>query len=509
LELTITCPSSLPRVEVDADLVRQVVINLLSNAIKYSPPRGAITIEAVEDAATVRVSVSDRGPGIPADQMRRIFGQFYRLAGAESEAEGAGLGLAIVKNIIQLHQGHIDVQNRAGGGAAFSFHLPKEPQGRAAAAALLGDRILQPGFQQILRLSVRMIAEMMETRTVALLLLDEGEGELRVQAALGLAAEQAARPVLSRSAGLAGRVLEAGKPGLQQPADEPPVFAGRGYEAQQTGAAAAAPLHVRGRRIGVILVAGKVNAAPLDEDDLDLLETLSETVSAALTRADAHVDQTHRLMQIGEALQALVMMKHSNIPTATPLALRLLAKTAQALGLSGAEVKRLQYVASLHDAGMVRVGQDILHKVGVLSDGERDEVDRHPEDGASLLEPLLLVPEMEQIILAHHERIDGAGYPAGRRAEDIPLAARILAVVDTFFAMIVARPYREGKHPVAVAQELRSHAGTQFDPHVVEAFLNVLQQEGMLGSAPAEASGPASPGYPVPPQEKRWQPQES
>jgi HD-GYP domain-containing protein (c-di-GMP phosphodiesterase class II) len=93
---------------------------------------------------------------------------------------------------------------------------------------------------------------------------------------------------------------------------------------------------------------------------------------------------------------------------------------------------------------------------------------------------------MGEIILSHHERMDGGGYPAGRRGVEIPLGSRILAVVDAFFAMTVSRPYREGRPAEAAAAEMRTHAGTQFDERVLATFLEVLQEEGMLAEPAAD-----------------------
>ena len=124
LGLEIDCPPLLPRVEIDADLIRQVLINLLNNAIKFTPAGGRITVRAVEDAATVRVTVSDTGPGIPADELRRIFRQFYRVSGASDGVEGTGLGLSIVKSIMDIHNGTVDIQSIPGQGTTVTLRFP-------------------------------------------------------------------------------------------------------------------------------------------------------------------------------------------------------------------------------------------------------------------------------------------------------------------------------------------------------------------------------------------------
>jgi HD-GYP domain-containing protein (c-di-GMP phosphodiesterase class II) len=254
-------------------------------------------------------------------------------------------------------------------------------------------------------------------------------------------------------------------------------------------------------------VANKVDLTPYAADDLNLLVTLCERVSAALAGALKYSGDANRLAKIVEALEALVKMKHSSIPTVNPLALRLLGRTAGLLGLSLSEVKRLQYLVALHDAGMVRVDEEIIHKRGELTEDERDEVDSHVEKGADLMAPLLLRPEMEEIILSHHERVDGTGYPAGRQGGEIPLGSRILAVLDAFFAMIQSRPYRKKLPAAEVVKEIRTHAGTQFDPAVVDGFLQVLCEEGIV-TADTENSGNFMGLTPTTPdeEEQTWQP---
>jgi diguanylate cyclase (GGDEF)-like protein len=147
--------------------------------------------------------------------------------------------------------------------------------------------------------------------------------------------------------------------------------------------------------------------------------------------------------------------------------------TAAALGLSQARVDRLQAAGVLHDLGKLGIADAILHKPGALTDAEWDEMTRHPEIGARILEHAGL-RDIAAWVLAHHERLDGRGYPAGLAADEIPLEARILAVADAYEAMIADRPYRPGMPPEEARAELERCAGTQFDPTVVEAFVRTL-----------------------------------
>ncbi len=133
----------------------------------------------------------------------------------------------------------------------------------------------------------------------------------------------------------------------------------------------------------------------------------------------------------------------------------------------------------LHDVGKIFTPKEILYKPGPLTDEEWKIMRRHPEDGAEILEKIDGLKEMAQIVRAHQESYDGSGYPAGLKGEEIPIGARIAAVVDAFDAMVTDRPYRKGMTVEKAIEELKRNRGTQFDPNVVDAILG-LYEEGNL-----------------------------
>jgi len=161
----------------------------------------------------------------------------------------------------------------------------------------------------------------------------------------------------------------------------------------------------------------------------------------------------------------------------SPGSLRRLADASVALAehleLSPAQREALELGALLHDIGEIRVPETVLQKPDSLSPEEREIVRRHPEWGIELLETVSLLTPALDVVGAHHERYDGSGYPHGLSAEDIPLTARIFAVVDALHAMTHDRPYRRA-HPLSVAlRTLQDDAGMQFDPRVVDVALKI------------------------------------
>jgi len=150
---------------------------------------------------------------------------------------------------------------------------------------------------------------------------------------------------------------------------------------------------------------------------------------------------------------------------------------ARRMGLPEAEVERIALGAMLHDIGKIGIPDAILCKPGPLTPEEWDLMRQHPRMGSSLLSSHPELVDIARMVLTHHERWDGRGYPFGLQGEEIPLGSRIFAVVDAFDAMIFDRPYRKAMTMDQAREEIRRCAGTQFDPAVVEAFLSVPTEE--------------------------------
>ncbi|MBE3582468.1 MAG: diguanylate cyclase [Thermoanaerobacteraceae bacterium] len=161
---------------------------------------------------------------------------------------------------------------------------------------------------------------------------------------------------------------------------------------------------------------------------------------------------------------------------------------AREMNLSPDEARMLRIGAVLHDIGKVCVPPEILTKEGPLTREEWEEVKLHPQHGVGILSPFSLPGPVIEIVLHHHERYDGTGYPAGLRGEKIPLFARIASVADAFDAMIADRPYRRALSLPAALEELRRCATYQFDPEVALRFARVVE-EGALEEGRSQQAG--------------------
>jgi HD-GYP domain-containing protein (c-di-GMP phosphodiesterase class II) len=147
-----------------------------------------------------------------------------------------------------------------------------------------------------------------------------------------------------------------------------------------------------------------------------------------------------------------------------------------------AERPEVGYGFFLHDIGKVGIPEDILCKNGALSDPEWSVMREHPTIGAQIVAPIQFLGDAVQVIRHHHERFDGTGYPSQMRGEEIPLAARVFAVADSYDAMTSDRPYRDAMPKERALEEISAGSGSQFDPDVVEVFLDLAREEPALAS---------------------------
>jgi len=154
------------------------------------------------------------------------------------------------------------------------------------------------------------------------------------------------------------------------------------------------------------------------------------------------------------------------------------------LGLDDSAQRDLRYGAIFHDIGKIAIPDAVLNKPAALDEGEFELIRRHPVIGAEILAPVPFLSAVREVVRHDHERWDGAGYPDGLKGEEIPLGARIVLVVDAYHAMVSDRPYRRAMHEAAARAELLAHAGTQFDPAVVDALLAVLDERTNTIAAP-------------------------
>ncbi|MHB1155008.1 MAG: HD-GYP domain-containing protein [Eubacteriales bacterium] len=174
------------------------------------------------------------------------------------------------------------------------------------------------------------------------------------------------------------------------------------------------------------------------------------------------------------AIKATMFEKSHETEEHAERMVQLTKSIGQQLGLTEDLLNQLRLLAILHDIGKLSIGNHILTKKDKLNDSEWLEIKKHPESGYRIASASPELKPIADYILCHHERWDGDGYPQGLMGESIPLLSRIIAVADTYDAMINDRSYRKAKSKTYAVEEIKRASGKQFDPVVVDAFLKTI-----------------------------------
>ncbi len=215
----------------------------------------------------------------------------------------------------------------------------------------------------------------------------------------------------------------------------------------------------------------------LEDQELKLINALGEQGSIALHKTLSYDDKMlQTLRQIVEgfvlALEAKDEKTHGHSVRVADFA----KMTAAAMNLSKKEVETIYHAGLLHDIGKIGMEDYILERLGILSSKEMNIVKKHPEIGAKIIKPLSFLNAVEPLILYHHERFDGSGYPEGLKGNAIPLGARIINVCDAFETMLSGRNHMEKKTFHDAILSLQRGVNILFDPMVVKAFFTMLQE---------------------------------
>jgi hypothetical protein len=215
---------------------------------------------------------------------------------------------------------------------------------------------------------------------------------------------------------------------------------------------------------------------PYNADDIARIATYGKEIWGELERLRyvSRLEQAYELTIQGWA-RSLEERERTHLPGHYKLAAEWSAELGRALAVSDTALLGLRRGAVLHDIGKMLISENILHKSGPLSPEEWSVVRQHPILGANLVADSEFLSEARDVILYHHERWDGKGYPHGLKGDQIPLLARIFAVIDVFDALIVDRPYSPAWPRDMALAYIRQEAGQQFDPRVVDKFISIVK----------------------------------
>ncbi len=310
----------------------------------------------------------------------------------------------------------------------------------------------------------------------------DDDGMLRATAAVGPVAESCRgladweQPARS---GILGRVVASGEPALVLDTSADPDYESVGAQLEP-GSELTVAIRVNGRVWGLLDLV-QLSTHAFDADDVVFADLVAAHVGAAIDRARLRSELESTFMTTLAALCDALEQKDAYTAAHAHDVADLSEGVAERLGLPAEEVRTVRYAALLHDIGKIGIRTEILNKPGKLTDVEFAEMKQHTVIGQRILEPIPFFADVHRLVRWAHERWDGAGYPDGIAGEDIPLGSRIICACDAFHAMTSDRPYRAAMPLSEALAELGRHAGTQFDPRVVEALVYQAVEAGSRG----------------------------
>lgn len=233
------------------------------------------------------------------------------------------------------------------------------------------------------------------------------------------------------------------------------------------------PLLVGDEPVGLLILgeARRTTRETFDSDKLKLVNAISDQAASALRRASLHEQLEESFLQTVLALAKAIDARDTYTQDHSQRIAGYTDALCRKLDIDEEQIMTIRSAAALHDIGKIGVPDEILRKPGPLTSQDWDLMKRHPKIGADIIAPVIKLSRVAPIIIAHHEKYDGSGYPYGLKGDQIPLGARILAVVDAYIAITDERVYRKARSHAEAISELTKNSGVQFDPKVVDEFL--------------------------------------
>lgn len=350
-------------------------------------------------------------------------------------------------------------------------------------------------FSEILEQILSYTQSVLKASASSLLLVDKEKGKLCFQAAEGKVAKMLRQMKPSLDSGIAGWVARKGMPVVVNDVSRDKRFNKDIDEVSGfiTKSIIAVPL-IRGRKtIGVLEVLNKADEGGFDERDLAILTGFASTEALILLVSMAHTAINNITAQdrwlngykkTAEALAQAIDAKDTYALGHSQRVRDYTMLAAGSLSLSPDELQTIEFGALLHDIGKIGIDESVLRKPGPLNDKEWAIMRQHSEVGANIVAEIPFLEETKPIVLYHHERYDGKGYPQGLKGERIPIGARLVAVCNAFDAMTTEHSYRAALTVEEAIKELNACSGTQFCPVAVKAFVSAMKRDDVL---PVEA----------------------
>ncbi len=334
-------------------------------------------------------------------------------------------------------------------------------------------------LDEVLALITKKAANIMNASACSLRLLDKSGHELLLRSSYGFKNKKVNRIKRSIKVGesIAGRVVKNGQPYIINDLRKERRYKYPYYPVHKgLRSLVTVPLVQKDKIIGVLSVYN-TRVGKYTVEDARLLTMFASQAAIAIENAMLFEQAQTGYLNTIKTLSNIIDAKDSQTYGHSERVMENCMKIAKALRLSEEKKEVLKYAGLLHDIGKIGIDVGILRKPSKLSKDEWKVMTMHPVVGSGIVEQIGFLNNLAPIILHHHERYDGKGYPSRLKKEKIPLGARILSVVDAYESMVSDRPYRKALSHTKIRQELLENAGTQFDPAIVTIFLKILDKK--------------------------------
>ena len=331
-------------------------------------------------------------------------------------------------------------------------------------------------LDQVLETIVDTVTTNLDLEICSILLVDKDAKELSIKCAKGLDTEVITHTKLKEGELISGWIAEHKEGVLVEDIETDPRFKHRNNEKYYTHSFISVPLMLKDDVVGVINVNNKRSKEIFTKDDFRFIKGVAAEATIGIQNAILFKSLEDSYMRTIIALTSAIDAKdhytHKHSQHVTEYALAI----GKELGLSDEQTKNLDKACQLHDIGKIGIEDEILTKPGKLTPEEWEKMKTHPAKSAEILRPLVFLKEVITLVEQHHERYDGKGYPDEKKAGEIALGARIIAVADSFDAMFTDRPYRKALTKEEAIAELKKGSGSQFDPKIVDVFLRIVDK---------------------------------
>ena len=319
---------------------------------------------------------------------------------------------------------------------------------------------------------MKMIHDTVDASASSLLLLDKENRELYFRSANGPVGQQLKKLHIDRQSGVAGWIVRNGKPQIVNDPVKNRYFYENIDKATgfKTRSIIGVPIIINGETFGVIEALNKRDGADFDNRDLKIMQGLAKTIAIALEDARLNRELQNSYKGTVKALVALADTKETSGGGHSRRVTDYVIMAARELPLPDNEILILEYAAMLHDIGKLSIPDSVLNKSENPTEAEWRMIRNHPLVGHDLMKDIPCIKEASKLVLYHHERYDGTGYPEGLAGESIPIGARLISVADAFDHMTTPHAYRKALSKEIAFAELLQQAGVHFCPVAVKAF---------------------------------------